>query len=361
MPRSNFSAPFLVSLGLLGAIGLPPVAQGQGCVFPDRDFDGTTIVADRPGGVSSDGRGPYRKGEGGVVDSRAGSEGALTIDARTVKDARSLTVNLSKPVPGGGGVPLGIVTSPGGLLTQRVMVGDTVQNLVDIAVGQTVPAALISVAFAINGRLHLLQMGPVANGHCMPVRNRVHGTGTSSGTIFRASQTTWVIDLPAGGVGRLFDMQGSQPVGSPFTSPPWEDAVDKGLYYVELHYEIVDAIPWAKNALVPVAEAEGGAAAVARYRALKRDSSSAYVFDQNQLDAVGYWLLEHKEANDAVLVFRLNVEEYPAASNPYGSLGAAYLATSDTARAIASLKHALELNPRDQYAANVLRRLGAKP
>jgi hypothetical protein len=312
--------------------------------------------------VSSDGRGPYRKGEGGVTDIKAGGEGVLDAISDTVRNVRSLTVNVSKPVPGGGGVPLGIVTSRGGLMTQRVMVGDTAQNLVDIAVGQTVPAGLMSVTFFINGRLHLLQMGPVPHGHCMGglVRNLVHGTGTSTGTIFRASQTKWVMDLPAKSVGRLFDMQ---PDGLPLTRTlyRWEHAADKGLYYVQLHYEIVDAIPYVNNVLLPVAQAEGGASVVARYRALRRDSSSAYIFGQQQLHDAGYWLLSHMKANDAVLVFRLSVEEYPEAANGYRRLGGAYLATGDTSSAIANLKRSLELDPGNQNVSNLLRRLGAKP
>ena len=363
MRASTITSPFLSSLCLLGALGLPRAAGGQDCVFPNRDFDGTTIVADRRAGVSSDGHGPYRKGEGGVIDSRAGSEGALGIDAwnDTIKNRRSITVNLSKPVPGGGGVPLGTVVGVGGFVTQRSMVGDTIQNLVDIAVGQTVPAGLMSVSLFINGRLSLLQMGPVANGHCMGGKNLVHGTGTSSGTILRASPTKWVIDLPAGSVGRLFDMQGSDPAGQRPTHSPWEQAVDKGLYYVQLRYEIIDAVPYAKNVLLPVAEASGGPAVVSRYRALKRDSSSAYILNQQQLNAAGFWLLNHMKANDAVDVFRLTVEEYPEAASAYDNLGRAYLATADTAKAIANLKRSLELNPGNQHAADVLRRVGANP
>ena len=113
-----------------------------------------------PDGSSSDGRGPYFKGKDGVVDSRAGTEGALTIYDRadTVKNVRSFTVNLSKPVPGGGGVPIGIhnAGNGSGFITQRGMVGDTVRNLIDIAVGQTEKAAMMSVTFHINGRRHVL-------------------------------------------------------------------------------------------------------------------------------------------------------------------------------------------------------------
>ena len=209
------------------------------CKFAGASAVGPAVVADFPDGVSSDGRGPYLMGKDGVIDSSTGREGALTIFDRTdtVRNIRSFSVNLNKPVPGGGGVPLGIVSSGNGsgFVTQRRMVGDTVQNLMDIPVGQTDTAALMSVGFHINGRFHLLQMGPVANGHCMTDKNLVNGAGTSSGTIYRASKTKWVMDLPAGSVGRLFEMGALDTLHVKRT---WEQALDKGLYYVHLHYEI---------------------------------------------------------------------------------------------------------------------------
>ena len=102
------------------------------------------------------------------------------------------------------------------------MAGDTLQNLHDIPVGKTVTAAQMNVGFDLNGRAHILQMGPQSFGVCHGTPG--HGTGTSSGTIYRASLTKWVMDLPAGSAGRLFDLEGGP--------------LDKGLFYVRLHYEI---------------------------------------------------------------------------------------------------------------------------
>ena len=226
------------AVGLASPSPTPP-PNLHPCKFPGDNVEGPTVLADFPDGVSSDGRGAYVKGEDGVIGSNTGHEGALTIFDKTgtARNIRSFSVNLNKPVPGGGGVPLGIVTSGNGsgFLAQRQMAGDTVPNLMDIPVGKTETAALMSIAFHINRRFHILQMGPVANGHCMEVKNLVHGTGTSSGTITRVSRTKWVIDLPAGSIGRLFDLQGAQPGPGPAN---YEHAVDKGLYYVHLHYEI---------------------------------------------------------------------------------------------------------------------------
>lgn len=235
--KSKRSAVIVLTVFIcVGQIGTADIANGsttstrRGCQFPGPDSIWPVVVADLADGVSSDGRGPYLKGNDGVVDTRVGSESALTFYwPGTLSNARGVTVNLNRPVPGGGGVRLGIATSgdSSGLITQRGMVGDTVQNLMDIAVGRTDTAAMMSITFHVNGRRHLLQMGPQANGHCGGGTNLVHGKGTSPETITRTSQTKWIMDLPAGSVGRLFDIGNGN-----------AHAVDKGLYYVHLHYEI---------------------------------------------------------------------------------------------------------------------------
>jgi len=173
------------------------------------------------------------RGKDGVTFIGVGSDAVFTI-VDSSKTVRSFNVNLSTPVPGGGGVSLGTVSLPMGsrsardwvLDAQWQMVGDTLQNMHTLAVGQTVTAAQMNIAFAINGRRHILQMGPQPVGHC-DGRTLVHGTGTTSGTIQRKSQTKWAMDLPTGSIGRLFDVQGGA-----------ERPVDMGLYYVHLHYEI---------------------------------------------------------------------------------------------------------------------------
>lgn len=106
------------------------------CVTPDETFfTGPTVIADLADGVSSDGRGPYIQGTDGVVQSRVANAAALSIYSKdSVKKTRTLTVNMNYPVPGGAGVPFGIVTdeqmgSGGGLHTQRYYPRDTAQNM----------------------------------------------------------------------------------------------------------------------------------------------------------------------------------------------------------------------------------------
>ncbi|MFC1639482.1 hypothetical protein ACFL3B_01810 [Gemmatimonadota bacterium] len=52
----------------------------------------------------------------------------------------------------------------------------------------------------------------------------------------------------------------------------------------------------------------------------------------------------------------MNVADYPDASNPYDSLGEAYLA-ADTARAIVNYQRSVDLDPANANGAAILERL----
>ncbi len=68
--------------------------------------------------------------------------------------------------------------------------------------------------------------------------------------------------------------------------------------------------------------------AIVRYHEPKQ-SGPAEAFDESLLNSLGYRLLRSDRVEDAIAVFELNVAEYPDASNPYDSLGEAYLAADD--------------------------------
>jgi D-alanyl-D-alanine-carboxypeptidase/D-alanyl-D-alanine-endopeptidase len=111
---------------------------------------------------------------------------------------------------------------------------------------------------------------------------------------------------------------------------------------------------------LPVAKAYsvgGIGRALARYRELARAADSAWSFDPDQLNAVGYWLLEHGHVMDAVRIFRLNVETYPDESNPYDSLGEALLVQGDTVGSIESYERAVQLDPANRGALATVKSL----
>ena len=106
-------------------------------------------------------------------------------------------------------------------------------------------------------------------------------------------------------------------------------------------------------------ESDGVDAAVAFYRSLRDGDSDGFDLDEDALNTLGYAYLERGDVATARRLFELNVESYPEAWNPHDSLGEALLAAGDTARAVASYRRSLELNPGNDNGRDVLTGLGA--
>jgi cyclase len=98
-------------------------------------------------------------------------------------------------------------------------------------------------------------------------------------------------------------------------------------------------------------------AAVATYRRVKAEEPQDWSFAENELNTLGYQLLQRGRVDDAIVVFELNVEVYPEAFNPYDSLGEAYMVAGQKERAIANYERSLELNPDNTSATAALSRL----
>lgn len=99
---------------------------------------------------------------------------------------------------------------------------------------------------------------------------------------------------------------------------------------------------------------------LAQYRDLKTQQPSVYDFSEEELNRLGYQLLQTKKLKEADEIFKLNVEQYPKGFNTYDSLGEAYMISGDTTLAIQNYKKSLELNPENTNATETLRRLEGK-
>jgi len=123
--------------------------------------------------------------------------------------------------------------------------------------------------------------------------------------------------------------------------------------------EVPLARPPVGPAVARVYREQGVPAAIAHYRNLRATEPDAWRFGEAELNTLGYWLLGKGSTDDAIAVFQLNVEMFPAAFNPYDSLGEAYLARGDTALAIQNYRRSVEINPNNTAGVEVLRKLGA--
>lgn len=108
-----------------------------------------------------------------------------------------------------------------------------------------------------------------------------------------------------------------------------------------------------------VYRAEGVDAALDHYAELRERfyGRGAYDFGEDGLNGLGYEIMATGDLDGAIRIFTMNVEMFPEASNPYDSLGEAYMNRGDTELAITNYERSLELDPSNTNAAEMLERL----
>lgn len=90
---------------------------------------------------------------------------------------------------------------------------------------------------------------------------------------------------------------------------------------------------------------EGITAATDHYKKLKSEQPDSYVFNENELNFLGYELLGDEKVDEAIGIFKLNQEEYSKSANVYDSYGDALLAKGDTVNALVNFKKVQAMNP----------------
>ena len=108
-----------------------------------------------------------------------------------------------------------------------------------------------------------------------------------------------------------------------------------------------------------VLEFEGIDAMVARYHELKEEhyGGFTYNFSENTLNRFGYRYLGQQRVDEAIAIFKLNAEAYPESFNVYDSLAEAYMAKGEPERAIAYFQRSLILNPDNQNAVDMIKKI----
>lgn len=97
--------------------------------------------------------------------------------------------------------------------------------------------------------------------------------------------------------------------------------------------------------------------ATQQYNELKAEQPNDYNFDEDQLNSLGYQLINAKRFSDAVRVLQLNADAYPKSSNAYDSLGEAYKDYGIKPLAIANYERAVQLDPKNLNAVRMLQKL----
>ena len=111
----------------------------------------------------------------------------------------------------------------------------------------------------------------------------------------------------------------------------------------------------AISTLVLLAKAKGAPAALQRYTEMRK--AGAKDIEEGTLNQLGYMLLGDGQVQDAILVFERNAQEYPQSANAYDSLGEAYMKAGEKDLAIVNYKKSLQLDPGNQNAVGLLKKL----
>jgi len=108
---------------------------------------------------------------------------------------------------------------------------------------------------------------------------------------------------------------------------------------------------------------KGLKAAIDDYAEVKKKfyGRAAYDFGEGSLNSFGYDLLEKKDTAGAIQVFKLNAESFPESANVWDSLGEAYMKSGDPKNARLNYEKALTLDPANQNAKEMLKKLDESP
>lgn len=97
--------------------------------------------------------------------------------------------------------------------------------------------------------------------------------------------------------------------------------------------------------------------AISQYKELKATSSDKYNFKENELNNLGYKLLQDGKTKEAIAILNLNIESFPDSWNVYDSMGEACMMSGDKQQAITNYRKSLELNPANKNAEMILEQL----
>ena len=112
--------------------------------------------------------------------------------------------------------------------------------------------------------------------------------------------------------------------------------------------------PPSENEIANIITTGGFEEVAELYRRMQKEDPEIVLFEENTMNILGYQLLQGQRLEDAIDVFKLNIEAYPDSWNVYDSLGEAYGIQGDVPKAIEFYSKALEMNPGDRRIEQIL-------
>ncbi|MCB0375973.1 MAG: tetratricopeptide repeat protein, partial [Sinomicrobium sp.] len=94
--------------------------------------------------------------------------------------------------------------------------------------------------------------------------------------------------------------------------------------------------------------------AVALYEKGKKSHPDWLIFEEGNMNRLGYGLMSEGKMEEAIAVFKINTREYPGSFNVWDSLAEAHLKLGNKELARKYYKKSLELNPENTNAKTMM-------
>ena len=129
-----------------------------------------------------------------------------------------------------------------------------------------------------------------------------------------------------------------------------------------VHRSIYDGLeyifsPWQMRGNLTIAGMKG---LEQHYQELSDRYGFVIAAPEPTVNALGYRYMAQNKVDEAIAVFKWNVEHYPKSSNVYDSLGEAFARKGDTKLAIENYEKSVALNPNNTAGIEILKKLKAK-
>ena len=115
------------------------------------------------------------------------------------------------------------------------------------------------------------------------------------------------------------------------------------------------AVPPTEEQFTAILRERGVEEAVEIFERFRAEDPDLVLFQEYVCNFAGYGFLQRGQVQEAVTVFKMNAETYPASANTWDSLAEAYVAAGETERAAECYRRALEVLPDDAGLTDEIR------
>ena len=176
-----------------------------------------------------------------------------------------------------------------------------------------------------------------------------HGQGWQNYNVnFIDQKTSMIIMTNSDNGEKIFKELLEKIIGDTFTPWEWEGYIP----YDKIEPKSIGVYLYDLIILENVDEA------IEKYKKIKKSPlKKNFIFNEDELNSLGYEMINSEKIDNAIKIFKLNIEEYPNSSSAYEGLGDAYQKCDQIDLAIENYEKSVELDPYNDNAKKALKKL----